>query len=92
VSQTLRTGENINDVVAKLMVSGGDALARSFEPIRIFERNGSLYTLDNRRLLIFSQARLDIPYVWASPAEVAAEAWKLTATASQANGWYIPVK
>jgi hypothetical protein len=90
VSQTLRTGENINDVVRTLQASGGARVAASFEPIRIFER-GHLFTLDNRRLLIFSQAGREIPFVWATPQEVAAEAWKLTATAEQAGGWFIRV-
>jgi len=92
VGQTLRTGENINDVVAALKGPGGDALAKGFEPIRIFEQNGSLYSLDNRRLLIFSEAGREVPFVWATPGEVAAQGWKFTATAEQAGGWFIRVK
>lgn len=92
VGQTLRTGENINDVVAALKGPGGDALAKGFEPIRIFEQNGGLFSLDNRRLLIFSEAGREVPLVWATPGEVAAQGWKFTATAEQAGGWFIRVK
>jgi hypothetical protein len=46
-------------------------------------------TLDNRRLLMFSQAGRQVPYVWAAPGEIATEAWKFSATRSQAGGWYI---
>lgn len=93
VGRTLRTGENINDVVQALNGPGGDALAQGFEPIRIFKNGaGDLATLDNRRLLIFSQAGREVPFVWASPAEVAAESWKFTATPQQMGGWFIRVK
>jgi RHS repeat-associated protein len=92
VGQTLRTGENLNDVVAALKGPGGDALAKGFEPIRIFEQNGRLLTLDNRRLLIFSEAGREVPFVWATPGQLAAEGWKFSATAEQAGGWFIRVK
>jgi RHS repeat-associated protein len=93
VSQTLRTGENINDVISALRGPGGEALARGFEPIRIFEgEGGALFTLDNRRLLIFSQAGREVPFVWATQAEVAAESWKFTKTVEQVGGWIIRVK
>jgi hypothetical protein len=92
VKQTLTSGENINDLAAALRGPGGDALAESFEPIRIFEQNGSLFTLDNRRLLAFSMAGRDIPYVWATAEDVLDQSWKFTATPGQAGGWFIRVK
>jgi hypothetical protein len=49
--------------------------------IRIFERDGAIYTLDNRRLYSFQQAELDnIPFRWATPQEIANEAWKFSTT------------
>lgn len=33
------------------------------EPIRIVEKDGKIFTLDNRRLYAFQQAQMDIPYV-----------------------------
>lgn len=92
VSQTLKTGENINDVIGALRGPGGEAIAKGFDPIRIFEQEGQLFTLDNRRLLIFSQAGREVPFVWAAPGEVAAQSWKFTATAEQGGGWFIRVK
>jgi len=92
VSQVFRTGENINDVAAALRGPGGEALARDFAPIRIFQQEGSLFTLDNRRLLTFSMAGREVPYVWATPEEVASQSWKFTATPQQAGGWYIRVR
>lgn len=92
IRQTLSTGENINDVAAALRGPGGDALASGFKPIRIFEKGGLTYTLDNRRLAIFSSAGRDVPFVRATPQEVAAEAWKFTATVEQQSGWFIRVK
>jgi RHS repeat-associated protein len=92
VRQVFSTGENINEVAAALRGPGGDALAKAFKPIRIFEENGMLFSLDNRRLLTFSMAGREVPYVWATQAERAAEAWKLTAKPEQLGGWFITVK
>ena len=51
--------------------------------IRIFEKDGVLYTLDNRRLYAFQQAGIEnIPYQWATSQEIANEAWKFTTTNS----------
>lgn len=71
---------------------GGEALAKEIPAIRIFEKNGQLFTLDNRRLLAFSQAGREVPYVWATAEEVAAQGWKFTATPQQMGGWFIRVK
>jgi len=46
--------------------------------IRILERDGQIFTLDNRRLVAFQNAGVDIPYVLATDAEIAAETWKFT--------------
>jgi hypothetical protein len=88
----LSTGENINDVIASLRGPGGEALAAAFKPIRVFERDGLLHTLDNRRLAIFSAAERNVPFVRATAEEVIAESWKFTATVEQLAGWYIRVK
>lgn len=41
--------------------------------IRVFEQDGIVYTLDNRRLLVASQAGVPIKIVPATPEEVARE-------------------
>jgi filamentous hemagglutinin len=46
--------------------------------IRVFEKDGRVYSLDNRRLLAISEAGVSIKVVLATPAEVAKEGWKMT--------------
>lgn len=43
-----------------------------------FEKDGAVYSLDNRRLLAASEAGVPIKVVPATPAEVAKEGWKMT--------------
>ncbi len=93
VKGTFSDGTPLQATVDALKGPGGDAVAASISPIRIFEdANGVLKTLDNRRLLTFSEAGRQVPFVWATPAEVAAESWKFTATPQQIGGWFIRVK
>jgi hypothetical protein len=47
-------------------------------PIRLFEREEKLFTLDNRRLEAFRRASVPVPYRMATPEEVQEEAWKFT--------------
>jgi RHS repeat-associated protein len=46
--------------------------------IRLVERDGKLFSLDNRRLEAFRRAEMDVPYRMATPQEAAREAWKFT--------------
>lgn len=48
--------------------------------IRLVERDGSFFSLDNRRLLAFQKAGMDVPYRVATPSEAASEAWKFSTT------------
>ncbi|RYZ61783.1 MAG: hypothetical protein EOP08_13050 [Proteobacteria bacterium] len=90
---TFSDGTPIQATINALKGPGGDAVAGSIPPIRIFEdASGVLKTLDNRRLLVFSEAGRQVPYVWATPAEVARDAFKMTATPQQMSGWFIRVK
>jgi hypothetical protein len=50
------------------------------DPIRLVERDGKLYTLDNRRLEAFRRAGKFVPYRMATEEEVAREGWKFTTT------------
>lgn len=50
-----------------------------------------VFTLDNRRLLTFSMAGREIPYVWATEAKTSAGSWKFTATIEHLDGWFIRV-
>ena len=75
VSPLFKNGNSIDETVAKL--SSGEISASDFPAIRLTERDGNLFTLDNRRLVAFQKAGLpEVPYRMATPEEAAAEAWK----------------
>lgn len=79
VSATFRDGSSMDDLVSGLRSGAVDPA--SVPPIRVFEQGGEWFTLDNRRLLAFQEAGVDIPFVQATPAEIAAEAGrKMTTT------------
>jgi hypothetical protein len=46
--------------------------------IRLAERDGMLFSLDNRRLEAFRRAEMDVPYRMATPEEATQEVWKFT--------------
>jgi len=50
------------------------------KPIRVFEQEGQLYSLDNRRLFAGQFADAELPFRWATPEEVADESWKFTSS------------
>jgi hypothetical protein len=75
-SSSFRAGGSINELADGLKsgrIKPGDVPA-----IRVFERDGKLFTLDNRRLEAFRRAGVEIPYRQATPEEIANEAWKFT--------------
>ena len=78
ISRRFKTGETIDDLAIRLR-AGRIELA-SIPPIRVVERRGLLFTLDNRRLEAFRRAGVDIPYRMASAEEAAGEEWKFTTT------------
>ena len=85
-------------MMSVVVISGWlDERNLKFRPIRIFEGpGGHLFTLDNRRLLIFSAAGRDVPFRFATQAEVIAETTgqfsKFTTTAEQGFGVFITVR
>jgi hypothetical protein len=78
ISYRFRDGRTIDDLAEDLR--SGRVSPEDVPPVRVSERLGSLYTLDNRRLEAFRRARVDVPYVLATDADVAAEVWKFTTT------------
>jgi hypothetical protein len=76
ISRNFSAGGTIDDLAAGLR--SGSVNPNSLPPIRLVEREGSMFTLDNRRLWSFQQAEVPIPYRMATPQEAAAEAWKFT--------------
>lgn len=57
---------------------GGRVSADDLPPIRVFEKNGKTFTLDNRRLKAFQVAGKPINTVKATAEEIENEAWKMT--------------
>jgi hypothetical protein len=60
-------------------LDGGNVVVRK-APIRLLERRGLLYTLDNRRLEAFRRAGTAVPYRMATDDEVRREQGKFTTT------------
>jgi hypothetical protein len=60
ISSNFRDGSSIEDLIRKLKNKEIDT--SSIPPIRIVEKDGLIYTLDNRRLKAFQDAGIDIPY------------------------------
>ncbi|MFE6072513.1 RHS repeat domain-containing protein [Streptomyces sp. NPDC056525] len=76
-------GRAIDDLKA------GRTTANDFPAIRIFEKEGKIYTLDNRRLYVFKEAGAPINFRRATPQEVSSEGWKMT---TQNDGTSIRVR
>jgi hypothetical protein len=67
----------------------GTLAASEIPAIRLVEKDGVLFTLDNRRLEAFRRAGVNVPYRMATPDEIANEAWKFT---TRNNGVSIRVR
>jgi hypothetical protein len=76
IQATFRDGTSITHLADGLR--RGHIRPHDVPAIRIFERDGKLYTLDNRRLEAFRRAGVHVPTRLATPQEIAAEAWKFT--------------
>ncbi len=78
VSPNFSAGGSIDDLAVGLR--NGSIAPGDVPQIRIFESDGQWMTLDNRRLVAFQQAGVDVPYRLATAEEIAAQAWKVTTT------------
>jgi hypothetical protein len=76
IKATFRDGGTIDELADGLR--SGSVKPEEVPPIRLFEREGKLFTLDNRRLEAFRRASVPVPYRMATPEEVQEEAWKFT--------------
>lgn len=68
-ANTTRDGRSVADMANGL--ADGSISPSSIPPIRVFERNGELFSLDNRRLFAGQYAGAELPYRIATPAEIA---------------------
>jgi hypothetical protein len=71
MSQTFRDGRSVSELAEGLR--GGTIDPGDIPPIRLVEHEGSLFSLDNRRLAAFGEAGVNVPYRMATPAEIARE-------------------
>jgi hypothetical protein len=78
VSFQFRDGSTIDDLAQGLQA--GRILPSDVPPLRLVERNGLLFTLDNRRLEAFRRAGVNLPWRMATEEEIAADSWKFTTT------------
>ena len=76
ISENFRDGSSVDDLVTGLLNSTVDP--NSIPPIRVFEVDGQLVTLDNRRLYAYQQADIPIRVEPATPAQIRNESFKFT--------------
>ncbi len=87
ISSVFKNGNTLESTVNGL--KSGKISPTDFPPIRIFEKGGEMYSLDNRRLNVFQRAGMDIPTVRATPQEIMKDGWKFT---TQNDGKSIIIK
>jgi RHS repeat-associated protein len=68
---TEHAGEAVENLIKGL--KKGSIKAKELPAIRIFEKDGKVWSLDNRRLYAAQQAGVDIKYVWVKAKDVATE-------------------
>src|SRR3712207_6432818 len=76
VSYRFRDGGTIDDLAEGLRT--GRIRPEEIPSLRLVEREGQFFILDNRRLEAFRRAGVPIPWRLATPEEIEAEAWKFT--------------
>jgi hypothetical protein len=76
ISYRFRDGRTIDDLAEGLR--SGQVRPEEVPPLRLVERDGVYFTLDNRRLEAFRRAGVPIPWRLATPEEVEADAFKFT--------------
>lgn len=75
-SPNFSAGGSIDDLATGLR--NGSVGPGDLPPIRIFESKGQWVSLDNRRLVAFQQAGVEVPCRLATAQEIAADTWQVT--------------
>lgn len=65
IKATSKDGRSVDDLAQALR--SGKVKPEDVPAIRVVDRDGVLYTLDNRRLAAFQQADMNVPARWATP-------------------------
>ncbi len=84
---TFRDGRSVSDMSADL--KSGALNPSDVPPIRLVDQGGELFTLDNRRLIAFQDAGVQVPYRMATASEITKDAFKFT---SQNGGTSIQLR
>jgi hypothetical protein len=84
---TFRDGRSVADMSADL--KSGALNPSDVPPIRLVDQGGELFTLDNRRLIAFQDAGVQVPFRMATASEITKDAFKFT---SQNGGTSIQLR
>jgi hypothetical protein len=76
ISFRFRDGRTIADLAEAL--KSGQVQPEDVPPLRLVEKDGEYYTLDNRRLPAFRRAGMALPWRLATDEEIANDAIKFT--------------
>lgn len=76
IKATFSNGRKVEDLIQDL--KSGKLNAGDVPPIRVFSRNGKIYSLDNRRLKAFQEAAKPIRITPATPSEIVEGSFKFT--------------
>ncbi|MFI9112904.1 RHS repeat domain-containing protein [Streptomyces venezuelae] len=87
IKGSFKDGQSFEQAIDAL--KEGRTKASDFPAIRIFEQQGKIYTLDNRRLYVFKEANVPINFRRATAQEISNESWKMT---TQNDGTSIRVR
>jgi len=78
IKNTFKDGHTLRELIDDL--KAGRVSADDLPAIRIFEKDGKIFSLDNRRLKAFQEAGVQIRTIPANEDEIANEAFKFTTT------------
>ena len=76
IGRNFSDGGSVNDLIRKLRTDEVSPVA--LPPIRIFKKDGQIFSLDNRRLYAAQQAGVRVRTIGATQDEILREAWKFT--------------
>jgi adhesin HecA-like repeat protein len=76
VKNVFKDGRSVQETIDALR--SGSLRPTDLPAIRVFEKDGLIYTLDNRRLFAANQAGVPVNIIPATAEEIARESWKLT--------------